>query len=87
MDNSYCMCLLLHLSGAIALTNQVFSDPQANLVLRDVTCNGSESSLLDCEHNQLGEVFCSALDDAGVVCQGNVLYSVTLIIIFYFITL
>ena len=62
--------------GAIGLNNEVFSDPQANLLIRDISCNGSENSLLSCQYNNLLETFCGPLDDAGVVCQGQSAYHV-----------
>ena len=59
------------IQGAIGLNDQVFSDVVGNLLLRDVNCNGSESLLLNCQHNRLLETFCTPHEDAGVVCQGN----------------
>lgn len=56
--------------GAIAVDNAVFSDPKANLLIRNIHCNGTESHLLECVHNNLLESFCGPSDDAGVVCQG-----------------
>ena len=41
------------------------------MVIRDISCDGSESSLTDCVHNVLEQTLCSPLEDAGVVCQGN----------------
>lgn len=58
-------------SGSIALTDSNFDEQHAVLLLYDVNCNGSESSLLNCEHNQLMQTNCGPLEDAGVVCQGR----------------
>lgn len=58
-------------AGSIALTDSVFSEERAILLLYDVNCNGSESSLLNCEHNSLSQTNCGPLEDAGVVCQGK----------------
>ena len=58
-------------TGSIALTNSIFSEERAALLLRDVNCNGSESNLLACEHNTLLQTNCGPLEDAGVVCQGR----------------
>ncbi len=62
---------MLPIIGSIALTDSIFSEERAVLLLRDVNCNGSESSLLDCEHNTLSQTNCGPLEDAGVVCQGT----------------
>lgn len=59
------------LTGAIGLNNAVFSDVRANLLITDISCNGSELSLVECEFNNLLETFCGPSDDAGVVCQGK----------------
>ena len=41
------------------------------ILLSQVECSGSESSLLSCEHNGIGELYCAHSDDAGVRC-GNI---------------
>lgn len=51
--------------------DQVFSDERANLLIWDISCNGSERSLTECVYNVLGQTLCNPLEDAGVVCQGN----------------
>lgn len=56
--------------GAIGLKSADFSDPGANLLIRNVHCNGTENNLLECELNNLPESLCGPSDDAGVVCQG-----------------
>ncbi len=56
-------------SGAIALTDSIFPEDRAALVLRDVECNGSETTLLSCLHNRLSQTNCGPREDAGVVCQ------------------
>ena len=59
-----------HLSGSIGLTNEVFSEEVAPLLLRDVSCTGTESTLLNCTHNTRPQYLCGRFEDAGVVCQG-----------------
>ena len=56
-------------SGAIALTDSVFAEERAVLVLRDVECTGSEPDLLSCIINRQSQTNCGPLEDAGVVCQ------------------
>lgn len=61
--------LIFFPSGAIALTDSIFTEERAALLLRDVQCNGSESTLLSCDHNNFIQTNCGPLEDAGVVCQ------------------
>ena len=58
------------ISGAIALTDQLFADHDANTFIQDINCMGLETSLLDCEHSTLVQSTCGPLEDAAVVCQG-----------------
>ena len=38
-------------------------------VLSDVSCQGSETNLLQCQYSTT--VFCGVMEDAAVVCQGR----------------
>ncbi len=57
-------------SGAVAVTTGHFSDLNVSIVLSNVDCNGSESSLQDCPHSTGSQAACGAAEDAGAVCQG-----------------
>ena len=46
------------------------SDNQS-IFLDNVICQGTESSLLDCISNPIGEHNCDHSEDAGVRCEGN----------------
>ena len=63
----------------VSLTSTVYTDPavyasaafgQGNLpiLLDDVSCNGSESTLTSCAYNS-STADCSHAEDAGVKCQ------------------
>ena len=39
--------------------------------LDEMTCNGSEAKLIDCQHNGIGSHDCSHNEDAGVNCEGD----------------
>lgn len=65
MINTYCPV------GAIGLSNQIFSEQELDISLRDVACDGSESNLLACNLNSR-PTFCNPRDDAGAVCQGTI---------------
>uniref|UniRef100_A0A672HD74 SRCR domain-containing protein n=1 Tax=Salarias fasciatus TaxID=181472 RepID=A0A672HD74_SALFA len=40
----------------------------------DVTCTGSETKLSECQHQGIGSHDCGHSEDAGVVCEGNVVF-------------
>ena len=39
--------------------------------LDDVNCNGSESKLIECQHNGVGNHECDYYNNAGVICGGD----------------
>ena len=49
----------------------LYVEANAPLFIRDVSCNGSESALLDCPYNMLTQTSCGPFSDAGIVCQGE----------------
>ena len=75
------MCLVHVLSGicytaffflflliAIPITQAAFGQGTGSLVLKNIGCSGTESSLLRCSHQVVGVTTCSHSEDAGVVC-------------------
>ena len=54
--------------GAIAYQGGHFASGSGSIFLDNVECYGTESSLLDCNHNAIGNNYCSHYDDAGVTC-------------------
>ena len=50
-----------------------FSEGILPTVLSDITCNGSESNILECGIQKPPAGSCNPFEDAAVVCQG--LYS------------
>ena len=51
------------------MTSGSFSETSLSHVLSDVSCQGSESTLLQCQYSTSGS--CGATEDAAVVCQGG----------------
>ena len=48
----------------------VFSRGSGSILLDELRCAGSESSLLECDHDPVGVHDCSHSEDAGVKCGG-----------------
>ena len=59
-------------TGALSVMD-TFGENRLPFVLGGVNCSGSEQGLLDCPRIQSNSVSCSAYQDAGVVCQGEML--------------
>ena len=57
--------------GAIALVHGLYVEADTPLFVRDISCNGTESALLDCPYNTLTQTSCGPFSDAGIVCQGE----------------
>ncbi|XP_072051705.1 scavenger receptor cysteine-rich domain-containing protein DMBT1-like [Amphiura filiformis] len=56
-------------SAKQATTQAYFGSGAGHIHLDDVTCTGSETSLLECAHSGLGNHNCGHPEDAGVVCS------------------
>ena len=54
--------------GAISLFGSFVVDGTGQIVLDDLQCTGSESRLIDCPHNGLGNHNCDHSKDAGIRC-------------------
>ena len=62
------------LTGAIAETDETFSEGSLPLALKQVNCTGSEHSLLNCVNSNPEDHYCGIYEDAGVVCQGITMF-------------
>ncbi|WAR22275.1 DMBT1-like protein, partial [Mya arenaria] len=65
-----CRMLGLPSSGAVAIGNAYFGQGLSNMpiLLDDLGCSGSESSVLSCSHRPIGHADCGHGEDAGVIC-------------------
>ena len=56
--------------GATSFSDAHFGQGSGDILLNNVDCSGTESSLLECSHPGIGAIgSCSHGDDAGVNCR------------------
>ena len=56
-------------TGAIARLRAFFGRGTGSILLDQVACTGTETRLVDCPSNPLGDHDCSHFEDAGVTCR------------------
>ena len=57
--------------GSVALGGAYFGSGSGDILLDNVVCKGTESSLLGCRTNPIGQHNCDHSEDAGVRCEGT----------------
>jgi hypothetical protein len=63
-------CIHFHSSAYTAYSNAHFGEGEGPILLDDLICTGSESRLIDCSHEPIGQYdFCTHNDDAGLRCE------------------
>ena len=58
---------------AVPLRGAYFGSGSGDIFLDNVVCRGTESSLLECTTNAIGQHNCDHSEDAGVRCEGHLL--------------
>ncbi|XP_071157151.1 scavenger receptor cysteine-rich domain-containing protein DMBT1-like [Mytilus edulis] len=74
-DNSAAavVCRMLHLpfSGAVGYSHSPYGQGTGQILLDDVHCIGTETTMLNCNHSAIGTSNCKHTEDVGVKCQTN----------------
>ncbi|KAK3090315.1 hypothetical protein FSP39_010872, partial [Pinctada imbricata] len=65
------VCRQLGFKGGIAFSKARYGEGVGQILLDDVECRGTESSLFDCQSPRLGYNDCQHSEDASVICQTN----------------
>ena len=55
--------------GSKAKRNAYFGFGTGPILLSNLYCTGTESSLLECSHQSCGVTSCTHSNDAGVICE------------------
>ena len=63
-------------TGSVPFDRSSFGGGRGPIFLDEVSCDGTESSLLSCAKNGLGINDCDHTEDAGVRCQGEFYISI-----------
>lgn len=71
---------ILLLTGAIANPNRNFQYSLFPIGIDNITCNGQETSLLDCTHSR-GRELCRTQTTALVICRGKKYVVIKLLIV------
>ena len=58
-------------TGAVAVRRSYFGAGNGKVILDNVKCVGTESSVLQCQHSPIGTHNCYPDEIAGVICGGK----------------
>ena len=73
LSDANVVCRQLGFEMAVsAVSSAGFGEGSGPIHLDDMSCDGSEASLLECAHGGVGSHNCGHSEDAGVVCKGAV---------------
>lgn len=58
-------------TGSLARPMAFFGMGNGPIFLANLYCDGTESTLFECNRNVYGSLSCSHFEDAGITCQGK----------------
>ena len=74
------MCVCLFSAEAVMQLRGEYGRGSGPIWLDDVTCNGNETSILNCRHRPFGTGNCGHHKDVGVVCATGTLNNFCLLV-------
>ena len=66
-------CFTIVTPATVATHRASFGAGMGLIHLDNVVCNGEEPQLANCTHSGIGVHNCNHSEDAGVICQGNIM--------------
>uniref|UniRef100_A0A8B9H4B3 Deleted in malignant brain tumors 1 protein-like n=1 Tax=Astyanax mexicanus TaxID=7994 RepID=A0A8B9H4B3_ASTMX len=73
INDAAVVCRQMGCGGALSVHSSAdFGKGTGSILLDNVRCSGSESSITECRHNGFGRHDCNHGEDAGVTCSDNI---------------